>query len=301
MTVFYWPATVGLVTAAWVLGVPLGECVAPDFVQVLTADPEDHLQLRRFRILRGEVCANLLGSGWGSRFIESVTTGANQMFSITRCLVGGALALLLTACVTTNSSRLATTSENRPLLLPKDVALYRVASQVPRRYEEVALLNSTGDSGFTDESAMFESMKKEAGKVGANAVIVDALSEPSGGAKVAAAIFGVSAQRKGKALAIWIFPAGDSNPVAVTAAATAPQQSQVQAPQSVFQPSSSVRPFSYQGSSAVAAREELAKSQCLENFGRVSESGGHSVYEATCKSGKRQLIECVSGACRTLN
>ena len=85
-----------------------------------------------------------------------------------------------------------------------------MASQVPGRYEEVALLNSAGDSGFTDEAKMFESMKKKAGEMGANAVVLDAVSEPGHGAKVAAAIFGVSAQRKGKALAIWIFPAGSA-------------------------------------------------------------------------------------------
>ena len=103
-------------------------------------------------------------------------------------------------------------------MLPQDVALYRVASQVPRRYEEIALLNSSGDSAFTDEAKMFESMKKKAGEVGANGVILDAVSEPGHGAKVAAAIFGVSAQRKGKALAIWVFPAGA--PTALNAAPT---------------------------------------------------------------------------------
>ena len=114
--------------------------------------------------------------------------------------------LALTGCVTTNASMLGTATSKRPLVLPQNVALYRSADQVPGKYEEIALLNSAGDSGFTDESKMFESMKKKAGEIGANAVILDALSEPSGGAKVAAAIFGVSAQRKGKALAIYIFP-----------------------------------------------------------------------------------------------
>ena len=94
----------------------------------------------------------------------------------------------------------------RPALLPNQVALYRIASQVPGQYEEVALLNSAGDSGFTDEAKMFASMKKKAGELGANGVILDAVSEPSAGAKVAAAIFGVSAQRKGKAIAIYVIP-----------------------------------------------------------------------------------------------
>ena len=117
------------------------------------------------------------------------------------------ITLTLAGCVTTNASMLGTATASRPVTLPQNVALYRTAEQVPGKYEEVALLNSAGDSGFTNEAKMFESMKKKAGEVGANAVILDALSEPSGGAKVAAAIFGVSAQRKGKAVAIYVFPA----------------------------------------------------------------------------------------------
>ena len=115
--------------------------------------------------------------------------------------------LAIVGCVSTNASMLGTATAKRPIVLPIDVALYRTADQVPGKYEEVALLNSSGDSNFTNESKMFESMKKKAGEVGANAIILDALSEPSGGAKVAAAIFGVSAQRKGKAVAIYVFPA----------------------------------------------------------------------------------------------
>ena len=53
---------------------------------------------------------------------------------------------------------------------------------------------------------MWNSMRKKAGKLGANAIILDAMSEPSAGAKVASMIFGVGgAQRKGKAIAIYVF------------------------------------------------------------------------------------------------
>jgi hypothetical protein len=114
----------------------------------------------------------------------------------------------LAGCVTTNAAMLGTATANRPPVAVDHVALYRIASQVPGRYEEVALLNSSGDSGMTDEATMFQSMKKKAGEIGANAVILDAVSEPGSGSKVAAAIFGVSAERKGKALAIWVFPEG---------------------------------------------------------------------------------------------
>lgn len=60
--------------------------------------------------------------------------------------------LVLTGCVTTNASMLGTATAVRPAVPPQSVALYRTAEQVPSRYEEVALLNSTGDSGFTDEA-----------------------------------------------------------------------------------------------------------------------------------------------------
>jgi hypothetical protein len=46
--------------------------------------------------------------------------------------------------------------------------------------------------------------------MGANAVILESLSEPGTGAKVAATLFGTSAQRKGRALAVFVFAQRDS-------------------------------------------------------------------------------------------
>ena len=115
-------------------------------------------------------------------------------------------AVLLAGCVTTSAAMLGTSATARPMLPPEQVALFRVASQVPGRYEEVALLSSVGDSDVTDEAEMFASMKEKAGELGANGIILDAVIEPSAGAEVAATIFGVSAQRKGKAIASYVFP-----------------------------------------------------------------------------------------------
>ena len=41
----------------------------------------------------------------------------------------------------------------------------------------------------------------------ANAIILDAVSEPSAGAKVAGAFLGTGSERKGKAITIYVFPA----------------------------------------------------------------------------------------------
>jgi hypothetical protein len=78
---------------------------------------------------------------------------------------------------------------------------------VPGDYEEIALLNSKADSASTSEAQMFKSMRKKAAKLGANGIILDAVSEPTVGAKIAAAVlFGTGAERKGKALAIYVIP-----------------------------------------------------------------------------------------------
>lgn len=109
------------------------------------------------------------------------------------------------ACVYTAVTRVGEQMA-RPIVPMDQVTIYRVAAQVPGKYVEIALLNSRGPAGFTDEEKMFKNMRYEAGMIGANAIIIDAISEPSAGAKVAAALVGVGAERKGKAVAIFMEP-----------------------------------------------------------------------------------------------
>ena len=156
-----------------------------------------------------------------------------------RFVLAAGLLLSMTACVTTNATFLGSTSGQRAAVPADRVALYRVASQVPGQYEEIAMLNSAGNSSSTNEAQMYESMREKAGEVGANAVILDALSEPGSGAKVAAAIFGVSAERKGRAVAIWVFPSDYVAPVVMAHGAApghAPAEAQSAPPPPVLQP-----------------------------------------------------------------
>lgn len=118
-----------------------------------------------------------------------------------------AVALSLGGCVSTNSTRLGA-PQTRLAIAPALVTLYRAGDQVGRPYSEVALLNSSGDSVWTTEQAMFESMRKEAAKLGANGVILGPTKEPGAAIKVAAAILHVSVSRKGRALAIRTMPEG---------------------------------------------------------------------------------------------
>ena len=113
--------------------------------------------------------------------------------------------ILSVGCVRTQAVQLGL-SQKRPPIPPDQVAIYRTAQQVPRKYEEVALLTSTGDYAMTDEGKMYKSMRDKAAKMGANAIILDSMKEPNNGAKIASAVFGTMANRKGKAIAIYIFP-----------------------------------------------------------------------------------------------
>ena len=110
---------------------------------------------------------------------------------------------------------------------PDGVKLYTVPDRVQRPYREVALLNSVGKTSYSSEGDMIKSMREKAAKVGANGIILDSIAEPSALAKIAGdvaqiganatgQIATISAERKGKAMAIYV--PGDSSQTAAACA-----------------------------------------------------------------------------------
>jgi len=110
---------------------------------------------------------------------------------------------LLAGCVTVQTARLGT-GVIRPAVTQDKVAIYRTAEQVPDQYEEVALMSAAGDYNYTSEEQMFRKLREEAAKLGANGVILNSITEPTTGAKVANWLIGVPADRQGKAIAIFV-------------------------------------------------------------------------------------------------
>lgn len=223
-----------------------------------------------------------------------------------RALLALSAAAILAGCAHTNASMLGTPGQ-RPEIPAEQVALYRTAEQVPGRYEEVALLNSTGDSGFTSEQGMFESMRRRAGKVGANAIILDAITEPTSGAKVAAAIFGVSAQRKGRALAIYVLPDQTAAPVAAARAVAAPTTTTVASGNVSLAPVAGTTSGNTQ---TITTTEHDGYLDEAVGFARsyrcdtatvtlVTKESDRETFKATCPSGPIQ-IECWAGICRLM-
>jgi hypothetical protein len=115
-------------------------------------------------------------------------------------LIGAAV---LTACVSTNAA-LLNPSLVLPRICPEGVQVFTDSSRVGKPYTEVAVLNSKGDDDLTNESSMIRSQQKKAAEIGANGVILGSMQGPGAGAKIASALFGTSANRKGKAIAIHI-------------------------------------------------------------------------------------------------
>ncbi len=106
-------------------------------------------------------------------------------------------------CTRTNAALL----DNSVKLAPScadGVKIYSTPSAVGGEYKEVALLNSTANTGLTSEAGMLKSMRKKAAAVGANGIIMGGINEPSAGAKIAGAVFGTGAERKGKSVAIFV-------------------------------------------------------------------------------------------------
>ena len=155
-----------------------------------------------------------------------------------------AAAVMLAGCVTTTSTMLGDATKGG-IIPVESVKIYRVASQVPGPYEEVALLHSTGSTDYTDETTMYASMKRAAAEMGADGVILDSMSEPSAGAQIAAAVFGMSTQRKGKAVAIRLLrPPSAATPVVSSPAPSVPAppaQGMTTAP-ATEKPSTSAKP-----------------------------------------------------------
>ena len=130
-------------------------------------------------------------------------TPSNRAMRIRALLCAVVTALFTGACTRTNAALIDNSIHLAPTC-PDAVKLYTSPESVGGPYREVALLNATGSTGWTSEAGMVKSMRKKAASVGANGIIMGNIAEPGAGAKVAAAIFGASAERKGKSVAIFV-------------------------------------------------------------------------------------------------
>lgn len=113
-----------------------------------------------------------------------------------------AAVLVLAACVSVSKSILDRSMMATPV--PADeVHVYLPGDSVPE-CRRIAILSAKGDVDMTNEGQMIDKLRKEAGKLGANAIILGQIEEPGTGAKVAKAFLGTSADRRTQAIAVFV-------------------------------------------------------------------------------------------------
>jgi len=85
------------------------------------------------------------------------------------------------------------------------VPVYADSERVPYDYYEVALITAEGNSVYTGNGDVLKSIRNQAARLGANGIVIDALGATHATVKVVGAALGSSdAERKGRAIAIWM-------------------------------------------------------------------------------------------------
>ncbi len=82
--------------------------------------------------------------------------------------------------------------------------VYRTADAIECDYIEVALIHSQGEADATSEAQLIRSARKRAAKVGANGLVIDTVEEPGTGERIADALLGIGAKRRGELLAVHV-------------------------------------------------------------------------------------------------
>ena len=116
-----------------------------------------------------------------------------------------ALLWVLTAC----GARAHIVATNPALTLAPTcadaVATYGSRDKVPYDYYEVALITGEANSVYAGNGDVLKSIRKQAASVGANGVVIDTLSATHATVKIlGAALGGKDADRKARAIAIWM-------------------------------------------------------------------------------------------------
>lgn len=87
---------------------------------------------------------------------------------------------------------------------PDQIWVFFSEEEIENEYTRIALFHLEGDATWTQESKMIEKAKKRAGEMGANAIVLRDMHEPSDGAKIASEFLGTTAERRGAIVAIRI-------------------------------------------------------------------------------------------------
>lgn len=113
-------------------------------------------------------------------------------------------AFILVACATANGTALVTGTQ-RTATNPESVVIY---TEAPENYEVIGIVTASSDSGWTEQESLDYAMaelKKQAAKIGANAVLLESVGTSSSGGVISYGIYiPITAQNvSGKAIFVF--------------------------------------------------------------------------------------------------
>ena len=115
--------------------------------------------------------------------------------------------VLTTACV--NVSHAILTDRSAYPVPEQEVDIFLPDDEIPEDCERVALLFASGNQHFTDEGDLIGGLREEAGKLGANAIDLQFMSEAGTVEVIAAAVLDAPVDRDADAVALYC-PGGTS-------------------------------------------------------------------------------------------
>lgn len=109
---------------------------------------------------------------------------------------------VLTGCMSSKAVLFNPSDVRYSPVEPKQVRiLTSVAELDGYEYVHIAMISSSASAEFTSKMEMIESIRKKAGEMGANAILLPDIHEPSDVAQIAGAVFGTGTSRRGEAVA----------------------------------------------------------------------------------------------------
>lgn len=112
---------------------------------------------------------------------------------------------LVVACVQTKATMVNPSAKPFPPVAPDSVLILTTEKELDTlNYVRVAIIEASGSGEWTSQTEMLEAMRRKAGALGANAILLPQIQEPGAGAKVAGAFLGTGTQRKGNVIALRI-------------------------------------------------------------------------------------------------
>jgi hypothetical protein len=129
----------------------------------------------------------------------------NQKMKVQRIIDLASVIFAVTACGTRSHIVATNPALSLAPTCPDAVPVFADNQHVPYDYYEVALITAEGNSVYVGNGDLLKSIRNQAARVGANGIVVDALGATHATVKVVGAALGSNdAERKGRAIAIWM-------------------------------------------------------------------------------------------------